>query len=118
MPLVLFLSDDDALKKRFALALCYGASIGGIITPIGTPPNLILYGLFDELSLPAIPFAQWIMLVLPLALVMFLLLGWLLSLGTKSKQLDKQQLKTDKKLTTSQKKSSNNLSWLNHVIIC
>jgi sodium-dependent dicarboxylate transporter 2/3/5 len=104
MPLVLFLSDDDALKKRFALALCYGASIGGIITPIGTPPNLILYGLFDELSLPAIPFAQWIMLVLPLALVMFLLLGWLLSLGTKSKQLDKQQLKTDKKLTTSQKK--------------
>ena len=104
MPLVLFLSDDDALKKRFALALCYGASIGGIITPIGTPPNLILYGIFDDLNLPAIPFAQWIILVLPLALMMFLLLGWLLSLGAKCKMLDKQQKKITKKLTTEQKK--------------
>ncbi len=104
MPLVLFLSEDNALKKRFALALCYGASIGGIITPIGTPPNLILYGIFDELQLPAIPFAQWIMLVLPLALIMFLLLGWILSWGTKDKQLDKQQKRATKKLSTEQKK--------------
>ena len=104
MPLVLFLSDDSALKKRFALALCYGASIGGIITPIGTPPNLILYGIFDNLKLPAIPFAQWIMLVLPLALIMFLLLGWILSWGTRCKQLDKQQKKVSKKLTAEQKK--------------
>jgi sodium-dependent dicarboxylate transporter 2/3/5 len=104
MPLVLFLSDDTALRKRFALALCYGASIGGIITPIGTPPNLILYGIFDELNLPAIPFAQWIMLVLPLALIMFLLLGWLLSWGTKGKQLDKQQQQVTTKLTKKQRK--------------
>jgi len=33
IPLALFLSEDDTLKKRFALAICYGASIGGIITP-------------------------------------------------------------------------------------
>ena len=104
MPLVLFLSDDDALKKRFALALCYGASIGGIITPIGTPPNLILYGIFEQLQLPTIPFAQWIMLVLPLALIMFILLGWILSWGTKGKQLDRQQQETDHKLTIAQKK--------------
>ncbi len=104
MPLVLFLTDDNALKTRFALALCYGASIGGIITPIGTPPNLILYGIFNELQLPAIPFAQWIMLVLPLALIMFLLLGWILSWGTKGKRLDKQQKRATKKLTTEQKK--------------
>lgn len=104
MPLVLFLSDDNALKKRFALALCYGASIGGIITPIGTPPNLILYGIFDDLQLPAIPFAQWIMLVLPLAVIMFLLLGWILTWGTKCKQLDKQQKKITQKLTLPQKK--------------
>lgn len=104
MPLVLFLTEDRALKKRFALALCYGASIGGIITPIGTPPNLILYGIFDQLQLPAIPFAQWIMLVLPLALMMFLLLGWILSWGTTGKHLDKQQEQVTKKLTIKQKK--------------
>lgn len=104
MPLVLFLSDDSALRKRFALALCYGASIGGIITPIGTPPNLILYGILEEYQLPSIPFAQWVMLLLPLALIMFLLLGWLLSLGTKDKQLDKQHQLTTGKLTADQKK--------------
>lgn len=102
MPLVLFLSDNSALKKRFALALCYGASIGGIITPIGTPPNLILYGIFDQLELQAIPFAQWIMLVLPLALIMFLLLGWILTWGTKGETL--AQTETTEKLSTDQKK--------------
>ncbi len=104
MPLVLFLSDDNALKKRFALALCYGASIGGIITPIGTPPNLILYGIFDDLKLQSIPFAQWVMLLLPLAIIMFLLLGWILSWGTKGKKLDKHHLQINKPLTVEQKK--------------
>jgi len=104
MPLVLFLSDDSALRKRFALALCYGSSLGGIITPIGTPPNLILYGILEEYQLPTIPFAQWVMLLLPLALIMFLLLGWLLSLGTKDKQLDKQHQPLTGKLTADQKK--------------
>ena len=106
MPLVLFLSDDNALRKRFALALCYGASIGGIITPIGTPPNLILYGIFEEYQLPSIPFAQWVMLLLPLATIMFLILGWLLSLGTKGKSLDKQHQVKTAKLSIEQKKVS------------
>lgn len=104
MPLVLFLSDNSALKKRFALALCYGASIGGIITPIGTPPNLILYGLFDQLDLAPIPFAQWIMLVLPLALMMFVLLGWILSWGTTGETLAQASIDSSKTLSRDQKK--------------
>ncbi|WP_354624556.1 DASS family sodium-coupled anion symporter [Psychromonas sp. MME2] len=104
IPLVLFLSDDNALKKRFALAICYGASIGGIITPIGTPPNLILYGLLNNLKLATIPFAQWVMLALPLAVVMFFLLGWILSWGTKNKKLDKQPTQLAVSLTVEQKK--------------
>lgn len=104
MPLVLFLSNDNSLRKRFALAICYGASIGGIITPIGTPPNLILYGLFEELQLAAIPFAQWVMLVLPLALVMFLILGQVLCLGCKTSDLDKKPTTRSNKLTLPQKK--------------
>ncbi|ABM04074.1 anion transporter [Psychromonas ingrahamii 37] len=104
IPLALFLSEDDALKKRFALAICYGASIGGIITPIGTPPNLILYGLLDQLNLPSIPFIQWILLVLPLALILFLFLGWMLSWGTKNQQITKKPLQQQPKLSTEQKK--------------
>lgn len=87
IPLALFLSDNVQLKIRFALAIAYGASIGGIITPIGTPPNLILFGLFDEHQLPSIPFIQWIGLVLPLAMVMFLVVGWILSIGVDKGQI-------------------------------
>lgn len=92
IPLAIFLSDDIQLKIRFALAIAYGASIGGIITPIGTPPNLILFGLFEEHQLTAIPFIQWIGLVLPLALIMFLVVGWILSIGVdQSKITAKEQ---------------------------
>jgi sodium-dependent dicarboxylate transporter 2/3/5 len=81
MPLALFLSDDSGLRARFALAVAYGASVGGIITPIGTPPNLLLLGMLAEHGLTPIPFMQWVLLVSPLALAMFALLGWLLSRG-------------------------------------
>jgi len=42
LPIALFLTSDTKLKMRLALGIAYGASIGGILTPIGTPPNLIL----------------------------------------------------------------------------
>ena len=44
MPIALFLSENVKLKVRFLLATAYGASVGGILTPIGTAPNLILLG--------------------------------------------------------------------------
>ncbi len=102
MPLALFLSEDFRIKMRFALAIAYGASIGGIITPIGTPPNLILYGILDDLHIAAIPFMQWVVLVLPLAMIMFIAVGWVLSIGT-----DEDKIETGKftgKLTVDQKK--------------
>ncbi|MGB5446107.1 MAG: SLC13 family permease, partial [Psychromonas sp.] len=104
IPLALFLTEDEGLKKRFALAICYGTSIGGIITPIGTPPNLILFGLLEQLNLKSIPFVQWVLLVLPLAFILFLFLGWVLSWGTKNKQMVIRQTEPQGKLSTEQKK--------------
>lgn len=51
----LFLSDIPKIQVRYLLAIAYGASIGGIITPIGTAPNLIFLGFAGEHSLPSIP---------------------------------------------------------------
>lgn len=85
MPLAMFLSDDRHLNTRFALAIAYGASIGGVITPIGTPPNLILLGFQEQHAIVAPSFVQWIVLVLPLALAMFLVMGVLLSFGLTGK---------------------------------
>lgn len=43
------------------LAIAYGASLGGLGTPIGTPTNVIFLGASKELfpTLPAVGFAQW-----------------------------------------------------------
>ena len=87
MPLALFLSERPELRLRFALAIAYGASIGGITTPIGTPPNLILLGFMEQQGIAAIPFVQWIALVLPLALVMFIGTSLLLSFGVGDQRL-------------------------------
>jgi sodium-dependent dicarboxylate transporter 2/3/5 len=91
MPLALFLTQNPQVKMRFALAIAYGASIGGIITPIGTPPNLILMGILEQHHLPSIPFVQWIFMILPVAAIMFVFVSYILSLGTKGIQINKNE---------------------------
>lgn len=87
IPLALFLTEDKTLKLRFALAIAYGASVGGIITPIGTPPNLILLGIMSDHHMEPIAFMQWVIMVLPLAFMMFLVVGFILSRGLKKHTL-------------------------------
>jgi sodium-dependent dicarboxylate transporter 2/3/5 len=81
LPIALFLSDEKRLKLRFVLAVAYGASAGGILTPIGSPPNLILLGYMQDHSLESFSFVQWMMMVSPVVAVMFAGVGTLLSLG-------------------------------------
>ena len=84
MPIALFLTDIKKLQVRLILAVAYGASIGGIITPIGTPPNLILMGFLQENNLPMLTFVEWTLKTIPLAMVMLIIVPFVLSLGSKS----------------------------------
>jgi len=88
LPIALFLSEDNRLKMRFALGIAYGASVGGILTPIGTPPNLILMGIMADHGMEAISFVQWVILVAPLVFVMFIVVGLVLSIGLKDVRID------------------------------
>jgi len=54
------------------LACAYGASIGGIGTPVGTPPNLIALGQIEELAGVRISFLRWMLLAVPVMLAMLL----------------------------------------------
>ena len=81
MPIALFLSENKKLKVRFLLSTAYGASIGGILTPIGTPPNLILMGFLEEHHLPQLAFGEWMILMLPVVSLMLLIMPYLLSMG-------------------------------------
>jgi sodium-dependent dicarboxylate transporter 2/3/5 len=79
IPIASFLTTHTILKIRFILAIAYGASIGGIITPIGTPPNMILLGFMQSKGMEMIGFIQWVALIAPLAIIMLVLSSFVLS---------------------------------------
>ncbi|MGR9115662.1 MAG: SLC13 family permease [Gammaproteobacteria bacterium] len=80
-PIAVLLTARAVLKTRFLLAVAYGASIGGVMTPIGTPPNLIYLGFITELGLSPIGFVDWIALTAPLTVAMLMVAPYLLSVG-------------------------------------
>ena len=100
--IAIFLTEHTGLKMRFALAIAYGANIGGILTPIGTPPNLVLLGIMSDSNMEIIPFFTWMMLTAPLVLFMLFFMAFLLSLGTKEIVID--QIKEKLTLSKEQKK--------------
>ncbi|GAB4441331.1 MAG: DASS family sodium-coupled anion symporter [Turneriella sp.] len=59
-------------SSAFVLIAAFGASVGGVATPVGSPPNLIGIGLIEQILGVKISFFQWMRLGLPLALLMFL----------------------------------------------
>jgi len=102
MSIALFITDNMRLKMRFALAIAYGASVGGVLTPIGTPPNLILLGIMQDKAMELIPFLQWMWMVAPLVFVMFFVVSSLLSIGVKEIEIS---INSEKKtLNLEQKK--------------
>lgn len=58
------------------LGIAYSASIGGIATIIGTPPNAVFAGILKEMYDVDIGFAQWMLYGVPLA-ALFLVFTWL-----------------------------------------
>ncbi len=59
------------------LSIAWGASIGGIATIIGTPPNVVLVGQVKELYGIDITFLQWMFFGVPISLLL-LIVAWLL----------------------------------------
>jgi solute carrier family 13 (sodium-dependent dicarboxylate transporter), member 2/3/5 len=61
--------------RRFALGMmlitAFGASVGGLATPVGTPPNLIGMGLIERVGGHRISFLQWVAIGLPAAVILF-----------------------------------------------
>lgn len=68
--------DTRLFGKALMLAIAYSASIGGMATLIGTPPNLVFAGIVQEMYGVEISFSQWIVLGLPLSFVL-LAICWL-----------------------------------------
>lgn len=68
--------ENQIFGKALMLAIAYSASIGGMATLIGTPPNLVLAGVVQETYGTEITFAQWFAFGFPIS-ILFLFLCWL-----------------------------------------
>lgn len=66
------------------LGLSYATSIGGMITPIGTPPNLLTMANLQNLAGIQVSFLGWVLAAFPYALGIALFVGWMLKSGLKT----------------------------------
>ena len=72
--------DRSRVGTAMMLGICWSASLGGIGTLIGSPPNLIAVGMLREAGVADIEFTAWMRLGLPVA-VCGVLVAWLLLLA-------------------------------------
>lgn len=93
-PVLKSLPAEERGRTALALAIPIGANIGGMATPIGTPPNGIALGYLNNsegLNL-GIGFDQWTLVMTPLMLVI-LTIAWILLKRLFPFTSDKVQLK-------------------------
>ena len=74
-------SKDPKLGTPLLLVIAYGASVGGIGTPIGTPPNVMFMGVYTETFGTEIGFAQWMSWAVPVVAIFLPILGLWLTRG-------------------------------------
>ncbi|MFT5640310.1 MAG: sodium-dependent dicarboxylate transporter 2/3/5 [Cyclobacteriaceae bacterium] len=67
-------ANDEESSSRFGkalmLAIAYSASIGGFSSLIGTPPNLVLAGILEQVYNYKLSFFQWIKFGFPISVVL------------------------------------------------
>ena len=71
--------EGNSFGKALMLGIAYSASIGGFATLIGTPPNLVLAGILQQIYHVKISFVQWMMFGLRTSLLLLFLCWWYLT---------------------------------------
>ncbi|HLL15429.1 MAG TPA: DASS family sodium-coupled anion symporter [Pyrinomonadaceae bacterium] len=88
MAILAFLFDNEQaggskINRRYATGLmlmtAFAASIGGLATPIGTPPNVIGLGFIRQLVGVEFPFFKWAVIGTPVVVILFLYLSFYLN---------------------------------------
>ncbi|TWU67232.1 Sodium-dependent dicarboxylate transporter SdcS [Crateriforma conspicua] len=79
LPIALAILDranDPTLEKPLLLGMAYAASVGGMATPIGTPPNVIFMGVLASTFDRQMTFLGWMMYGIPIVAVLIPLIWW------------------------------------------
>jgi len=97
MAIILQLKDNPETKedenaifgKALMLSIAYSASIGGVATLIGTPPNLIFAGILEEQYNIEMTFSKWIIYGLPISIILlFICWKYITTIAFKFTQKD------------------------------
>jgi len=99
IPIIAKMDAGDPAKIGVALSVPFAANIGGIATPIGTPPNAVVIAALNQQGL-TVAFGSWMLYALPLAIVM-LFVAWQVLLRLHPPATDRVMLDLDTKLQTS-----------------
>jgi sodium-dependent dicarboxylate transporter 2/3/5 len=78
--------DNKDLKVALILGIAYAASVGGIGTPIGTPPNVIFMGIYEEHTGREFGFLSWMKIGVPIVLIALPIMAWWLTRNVKLEQ--------------------------------
>lgn len=71
-------SEDPKLEVPLMLGIAYAASIGGLGTPIGTPPNLVFMQVYSEQFGEVVGFLEWMSWGVPIVICLVPIAGfWL-----------------------------------------
>lgn|SRR5574341_825784 len=81
------------LSVKIMLLVAYAASVGGIATPVGTPPNLIGMGMIDQILKIKISFFNWMLFGFPISFLTLMLLLGLMSFLHKTGKGNLAELK-------------------------
>lgn len=89
---LLAIAAGGSMPRTYAAALMlivtYSASVGGLFTPVGTPPNLIGIGLIEQATGVHISFLTWIVKVFPITFVVLVLMMLIFVARFRREQID------------------------------
>lgn len=80
LPVIAALPAGDRMRAGLALSIPVAANVGGIGTPVGTPPNAIALGALSNAGY-TITFVQWMIMAIPFMIIIlafsWVVLSWL-----------------------------------------
>ena len=93
-PVLRTLPKEEKGMAGLALAIPIAANVGGIGTPIGSPPNAIALGYLNETMHQGVGFGEWMMVMVPFVIVI-LLIAWVVLMKIFPFTTDKIELKIE-----------------------
>ena len=111
-PVLRTLPKEEKGMAGLALAIPIAANVGGIGTPIGTPPNAIALGYLNETMHQGVGFGEWMMVMVPFVIVI-LLIAWVVLMKIFPFTTDKIELKIE---NTKKPDTKTNIVWVTFAV--